>query len=95
MRRTPCASSGTIFSLPSLPVTLGLPLFAEHERDVRAVDIGVKESDPLACRGERRRQVGGDGRLADAALAGANGDNVGNAGRELRRGASVPGPSPA
>ena len=34
-----------------------------------AVDVGVEQAGALALAGERHGEVGGDGRLADAALA--------------------------
>ena len=47
-------------------------LDAEHVRDRVAVDVGVEHADPLAPGGERRGEVRGQRRLADAALAGGD-----------------------
>jgi len=49
-----------------------------HARDRVAPDIGVEHTDALALAGQRCRQVGGQGRLADAALARADADHVGD-----------------
>ena len=49
---------------------------AHHERDGRAVDIGVDERDGVALGGERHGEVGRHGRLADAALAAGHGDGA-------------------
>ena len=43
---------------------------AEHARDRVAVDVGVDDAHGVALLGERDGEVGGDARLADAALAG-------------------------
>ncbi len=43
---------------------------AEHAGDRVAVDVGIDDADRVALRGERHGEVGGDARLADAALAG-------------------------
>ena len=50
----------------------------EHARDRVAPDVGVEDADLLALRRERHREVGGDRRLAHAALAGADADDVGD-----------------
>ena len=63
-----------------LAVGRELGLQAEHDRDVRAVDVAVDHRDPAAALAERDRQVDRDGRLADAALAGADRDDVLHAG---------------
>ena len=49
---------------------------AHHQRDARAVDVGVEQADLRAELRERDRDVGGDGALADAALAAADEDDV-------------------
>src|SRR5690606_13042225 len=55
-----------------------LALLAEHDGDVRAVDVRVQEADALTGRGEGGGQVRRDCGLPDAALAGAHGDDVGD-----------------
>ena len=52
----------------------------EHDRHVGPVDVAVDDADAAAQLRQRDRQVDGDGRLADAALAGADGDDVADAG---------------
>ena len=49
---------------------------AEHARDGVAPHVRVEHADALALAGQRGGEVGGDGRLADAALAGADADDV-------------------
>src|SRR5262249_40593361 len=49
---------------------------AEHDRDVRAVHVAVENRDAAAGLRQRERQVHRYGRLADAALARADGDDV-------------------
>ena len=49
---------------------------AEHARDRVAPDVGVEDADLLALAGERRGEVRGDRRLADAALARADAEDV-------------------
>ena len=49
---------------------------AQHDRHVRAVDVAVDHRDPAAELAERNRQVHRHRRLADAALAGADRDDV-------------------
>jgi len=61
-----------------LPGALGV---AHHLRDRRAVDVGVHDADRGSLSRQRRRQVGADGRLADAALAGRHRDDVLHAGQ--------------
>jgi hypothetical protein len=69
----------------------GLAIGTEHERDVGTVDIGVNEADTLAELGEGDGEVDGNGGFADAALAGADGDDVADAGERCgsRRGGRV------
>jgi hypothetical protein len=50
-------------------MTTGGPVDAEHARDGEAPHVGVDDGDLLAPLGQRDGQVGGDRRLADAALA--------------------------
>ncbi len=57
---------------------------AEHGGNVRSVDVGVDEADAVAELGERNGEVDGNGGLADAALAGADGYDVLDAGKSLR-----------
>jgi hypothetical protein len=56
------------------------PLGAEpqHARDRVAPDVGVEHADLLALRRERDGEVDGQRRLADAALAGADAEDVGD-----------------
>ena len=59
------------------PVASGpqpLPVQAENLRDARAVQVHVQQADLLAGLGQRYRQVGRDGALAHAALAGQHED---------------------
>src|SRR6266481_1887767 len=61
---------------------------AEQFRLRGAIDVGVEDSGFQAVRGEAEREIARGGRLADASLAGANGDDVldaGNAGRSRGR----------
>ncbi len=62
----------------------GLAGGAEHGGDVGAVDVGVDEADAVAELGERDGEIDGDGGFADAAFAGADGDDVLDAGKALR-----------
>ena len=57
-------------------VILGVRLFGRSEqgRLRRAVNVGVDDADPLAHSRQRDGEVGGQRRLADAALARADGD---------------------
>ena len=54
------------------------------KRHARPVDVGVEQADALALRGQRAREVGGDGALADAALSAGDGDEVGDVGQAAR-----------
>ena len=65
---------------------------AEHARDRVAPDVGVEDADLLAVGGERGGEVGGDRRLADAALARADADDVGDLGQ---RALGQPPPRPS
>jgi hypothetical protein len=49
---------------------------AEHARDRVAPDVGVERGRALALELQRGREVRGDGRLADPALAGPDADHV-------------------
>ncbi len=51
-------------------------LDAHHDRRTRAVDVGVHEADASAPLLQGQGEVGGDGRLAHAALAAGDGDEV-------------------
>ena len=64
---------------------LGLLGRAHHERNIGAVDVGVDEADALSEPGEGNGQVDGDGGFADAALAGTDCDDLGDAGQCDRR----------
>ena len=79
-------------------LTSGLLVDAEHARDRVAVDVAVERAGRVALGGQRRGQVGGHRRLADAALAGGDADHVLDLGEralgELARGrASAGGPA--
>ena len=78
MTFTPWASSGRILRSAE---TGGAGAEAEHARDRVAPDVGVEDADALAVGGERRGQVRGERRLADAALARADADDVGDLGQ--------------
>ena len=64
---------------------LGLALDAHHQRDVRARDVAVEQADAGARLGEGHGEVDADRALADAALAGRDGDDVLDARNELLR----------
>jgi hypothetical protein len=49
---------------------------AEHARNRVAPDVGVQRGGPVSVGDQRSGQVGGDGGLADAALAGPYADDV-------------------
>ena len=68
----PCAATG--ISLSSFGRRLGVA--AEQFGLRRAVDVGVDQADFLAGAGQRDGEVGGQGRLADAALAAGDGDQL-------------------
>ena len=68
----PYCSAGTIF----LPSVASCVLHAEHDRHVRAVDVAVDHRDAPAGLAQGDGEIDGHGRLADAALAGADGDDV-------------------
>ena len=61
---------------------LGPVLDAEHPGHGEAPDVRVDRGDVLAHPGERHRQIRGDRRLADAALARGDGDHPGPGVRE-------------
>ncbi len=67
------------FSVPGL----GLGRDAEHLRLRRTIDIGIENADAGAFGSERESQVGRGGGLADAALAGRDGDDVLDARNQL------------
>ena len=67
-----------------LAVGRELRLHAEHDRHVGSVDVAVDDADAAAALRERDGEVDGDGRLADAAFAGADRDDVLHAGQRLR-----------
>ena len=73
----PCASSGRI--LRSGRDLRALAAEPEHARDRVAPDVGVEHADRLALGLQRRGEVDGQGRLAHAALAGADADDVADA----------------
>ena len=52
-------------------------LDAEHARDRPAVDVGVDEADLVPEVAQREREIDRERRLADAALAGGDGDHAG------------------
>ncbi len=70
----PCARSG-LMCLPSGRFGLAAG-DAHHERLAGTVDVRIQESDPGPLGRPGERQIGRDGRLADAALAGCHGDDV-------------------
>jgi hypothetical protein len=54
----------------------GFSLTAQHARHRRTVDVGVEQAGGDAVGGQAERQVHRGGRLADAALARGDGDDV-------------------
>ena len=75
----PCASSGRILLLGrDLRALAAEP---EHARDRVAPDVRVEHADLLALGLQRRGEVDGQRRLAHAALAGADADDVGDLGQ--------------
>ena len=64
----------------------GLLRRAHHRGDIGAVDVCVDQADALAQLGEGDGEVDGDGGFADAAFAGTNSDDLGDAGQSHRRG---------
>ena len=64
----------------------GLARGAEHDGHVGAVDVGIDEADVVAELCERDGEIDGEGGFADAAFAGADGDDVLDAGEGLRAG---------
>ena len=90
---SPCAATG--ISLSSFGRRLGVA--AEQLGLRRAVDVGVDQPDLLARAGERDGEVGGQRRLADAALAAGDGDQLAArlATRSARCGRSRPRAPPA
>ena len=63
----------------------GLALEAEQLGDRGAVEIGIEDAGPQPFGGKAERQVDGDGGFADAALAGADGNDMADAGDGLAR----------
>ena len=61
----------------------GLAVQAEHDRDVRAGDVGIEKPDCGPVAGQRHGEVDGHGALADTALAGRDGNHVLDPGEEL------------
>jgi hypothetical protein len=57
---------------------------AEHQRNIGAVNVGVKQAGLVAELGERQRQVYRQRGLADTPFARTNGDNGVDAGYGLR-----------
>ncbi len=83
---------------PNPPVrrSLGGALGAGHHLLGRTVDVGVEQADGEILLGQGQRKVGADGRLADAALARCDRDDVLDAGdllspRGRRRGLDLLG----
>jgi hypothetical protein len=66
------------------PPTRALAGQAEHLRLRRAVDVGVEQTDGGAFLGQRQRQIDRRRALADAALAGGDGDDVLHPGQRLQ-----------
>ena len=62
------------------------PFEAEHAGDREAPDVGVDHADGEAPLGQGGGQVGGDGGLAHAALAGGDGEHAGAGGHGVRAG---------
>src|ERR1700685_1247400 len=54
---------------------LRLRIYAEHQRNIRAVDIGVKQANLVAHLGESNSQIHRQRGLADSTLAGTYGDD--------------------
>ena len=69
----------------ALAVDLRFAVDAEHARDRVAVDVAVERPGRVAFGGQRRGQVGGHRRLADAALAGGDADHVFHLGQRAGR----------
>ncbi len=61
-------------------------LRAEHDGDVRAVDVSVEQADLVAEFRESERKIDGDCGFADAAFAAGDGDEIFYAGDWLARG---------
>ena len=53
----------------------GLLVGAQHQRDVRTVNVAVEQSHFVAHLAEGDRQIDGERGLADSALAGTDGDD--------------------
>ena len=60
-------------------------LRAGHDRNGGSIDVGVQQPDGGSALAQRGRQVDGYRRLADATLAGRDGDRLLDAGQYLRR----------
>jgi hypothetical protein len=59
---------------------------AEHARLAGPVDVGIQDADLGALRGQGQREIHRGGRLADATLAGGDGDDVADPGQRLEAG---------
>jgi len=57
---------------------------AEHDGNVGAVDVSIKQADLVAEFGERQREIYGDGGFANAAFAAGYGQKILHA-RDRRR----------
>ena len=77
MNLTPWARMG---SMRFSPTTLGWRVMPSIMGDVGAVDVGVDETDAVAAAGEGHGEVDGYGGFSYAAFAGADGDDVVDAG---------------
>ena len=82
MTFTPWASSGS----HSLAVAADRPLALQthHARLARAVDVRIEQADAGAVERQGEREVHGGRRLADAALARRDGDDVADARQRLQ-----------
>ena len=67
-------------------LNFGLLAGAEHERDVRAIDVSVEQADAVAHLAERESEIDGQRGFADSTFAGADGDDGTDARERLRGG---------
>ncbi len=67
-------------------IGLRLPASSQHQRDVRSVNVSVKQPNFVSQLAQRHRKVDGDSCFPHASLAGADGDNGVNARDGLRCG---------
>src|SRR4051812_42839456 len=58
----------------------------EHQRDIRAIDVGIEHANFVAHTLESQSKIHGDGRLAHTAFARTDGNDAVNPGKGLRRG---------